>query len=165
MESTANSRLHLELVLAITVFGATVTASVVTTSLPVLPQLLGVDMVSGMFLVNSVVPFIHALFPLGFVYAVRRRGIGFPVSTWAVVMISLTAAVLGRYVGTSIGYALLGRQLPTPLVLVSSADLAAREFGVVMWVGVVLGVFGAGLWGTVGTLGGIGFFVHSSDSE
>lgn len=165
VDEPIDSNAHPRLVLGTTVFAATGIAGLVNAIFPVVPRLLGIDMVTGIFLTNSVSPFLHALLPLAFVYVVCKRIAGFPISTRAIVIISLAAAILGRYVGTSVGYVLLGRQLPTPLVLVSSADLAAREFSIGMWVGVVLGILGAGLWGAVGTYGGIGLFSHSSNSE
>lgn len=151
-------------VVAAVVFAATASAGLSTTLLPALLEPFGVDTVSGAMLLDAASPFLHALPPLAFVYAACRRFGGIPLSALTVAAVSLPGAVLGRYVGTGVGYVLLGNGLPTPLVLVSSADLAAREFGVVLWAAVALGVLGAGLWGTVGALGGIGAFRHSPDS-
>ncbi|WP_251343587.1 hypothetical protein [Haloplanus halophilus] len=144
------------LALAASVFAATGSASLSSALLPALRDSLGVGAASAAVLVGAVSPFLHSLLPLAVVYAAGKRIGGFPVSAWTVAGVSLTAAVLGRYVGTGVGYALGGRPLPTPLVLVSPADVAAREFGVVLWIGVVVGVLGSGLWGVVGAFGGIG---------
>lgn len=165
MERTNSSNTYPGAVLAGTVFAATGSAGLVNVVLPILPQMFGVDMVSGVFLTRSVSSILHAVFPLAFVYGVCNRVTGFPCSLRAISIISLTAAIVGRYVGVSIGHVLLGRQLPTLLVLVSPAELAAREFNVVMWIGVVLGILGAGVWGTVGAFGGIGLYNHTSDAE
>lgn len=152
-------------VLAGSVFAATGLAGLSNVLLPIFPRMLEVDMISGIFLTDSLSSVIRALLPPVFVYGACKRVSGFPFSTRTISIVALTAAILGRYVGISIGYVLLGRRLPTLLVLVSSADLAAREFGVVMWVGVALGILGVGVWGAVGAFGGIGLFNHTSDAE
>ncbi|WP_435066737.1 hypothetical protein [Haloplanus sp. C73] len=162
MDRTTPSGPRYGFALAVTVCAATGIAGLVGVALPVLPELLGVDVLAGRFLAGAVAPFVHALLPLGFVYAARKRGARVPSSPWAVALVSLTAAVLGRYVGVGVGHLVLGRGLPSPLVLASSADLAAREFGAVMWAAAVLGVLGAGLWGVVGAFGGLGLFSLTS---
>jgi hypothetical protein len=151
-------------ILGAVVFAATAGAGLSTTLLPALLESLGVDTVAGAMLLDSVSPVLHALLPLAFVYAACRRFGGVSLSARTVAAVSLPVAILGRYVGTGVGYVLLGNGPPTPLVLVSSADLAVRKFGVVLWAAVALSVVGAGLWGTVGALGGVGAFRHSPDS-
>lgn len=143
---------------------ATGSAGLLTVLLPALLEPLGVDAVAGVLLVGAISPFLHALLPLGFVYAACERIGGLPLSTRTVAAVSLPAAVFGRYVGTGAGYVLLGRGLPSPFVLVTAGDLAVREFGPVTWVVVAVGVLGAGLWGAVGALGGVGAVRHSVDS-
>lgn len=152
-------------VLGATVLAATGVAGLLGVLLERLPGLLGTDGVSGIFLVNALAPFVQALVPVTFVYLVYRRESPVPDSLTRVAIVSLTAAILGRYLGTSLGYVLVGRQVPTPLVLASSADLAASEFGAVMWLATSLAVLGAGLWGAVGAFGGLGLAHHSTGSE
>jgi hypothetical protein len=152
-------------VLAATVLAATTVAGLSDVLLARSPRLLGTDAVSGIFLVNALSPFVHALLPLAAVYLVYGRESPVPLSIPGVAVVALTAAVLGRYVGISIGYVVVGRQVPTPLVLASSADLAVGEFGAVMWLATSLAVIGAGLWGAVGAFGGIGLAEHATGSE
>lgn len=149
-------------VLAATVFAATASAGLSSALLPALLDPLGV---SGVILVDATSPFLHALLPLAFVYVACKRVGGVVLSTWAVAGISLPTAILGRYLGTGVGYVLRGGGPPTPLVLVSAGDLAAREFGVVLWTATALGVLGAGLWGAVGALGGVGAIRHAPGPE
>ena len=164
METATRTRSP-RVILAATVLTATAIAGLSEVLLARLPRLFGTDAVSEIFLVNALSPFVQTLLPLAAVYLVYERESSVSLSIPGVAVVALAAAVLGRYVGVSLGYVVVGRQVPTPLVLASSADLAVGEFGAVMWLATSLAVLGAGLWGAVGAFGGIGLAEHATGSE
>ncbi|QZP37724.1 hypothetical protein [Halobaculum magnesiiphilum] len=101
--------------------------------------------------------YLHALLPFAFVaLAVQRGDLSPPASIRAVAAVSLASGAIGRYAGTVLGALVRGRAIPSPLVLVSSADFAVGSFGLGMWAVTVLGIVASGLWALVGAFAGLG---------
>ncbi|MFB9823080.1 hypothetical protein [Halobaculum roseum] len=117
-------------------------------------------------LVGGLGEYLHALLPFAFVAAAVGRGdLSPPASVRAVAAVSLAAGVIGRYVGTVLGALVQGRAIPSPIVLVGSADFAVDSFGPDMWAVTVLGIVASGLWALVGAFAGVGVSTVSGGRE
>ncbi len=140
-----------------TVFVAAAVAAFAAGLLGLAVRGLPVGVLPGAVLAATLGQYLHALLPFAFVaLAFRRRDVQLPSSAGAIAAGSIVAGIVGRYVGTAIGALVRGRGIPSPLVLASSADFAARSFGPVLWAAAVLGVVAAGLWALLGAFAGVG---------
>lgn len=152
----SSSRVHRpSVVLGATVFGAGVVGGLASELLPPLTRVLHLGVVATTYLNDTLSTMVVALAPLVLVYVVSLRApMSLPIPVIAVV--SLSSGVVGEWMGIVIGAVVTGTRLPSPVVLVTPADIALDQANVGLLLVLLFGILTAGLWSLVGTFGGIG---------
>ena len=112
--------------------------------------------VAGRLLADATSTALLGVGTLGAVVLVCRRTSIWSLSTATVGGVALVSGVLGRYVGTAVWFVRRGAGVPSPVVLVTDAQLSVGGADLGLLVAVLAGLVAAGLWSLVGTFGGIG---------
>ena len=118
--------------------------------------------VAGRLLADATATALLGLGTLGAVFLVSGRTSIRSLSTATVGGVALVSGVLGRYVGTTVWFVFRDTGVPSPVVLVTDAQLSVGGSDLGLLVAVLAGLVAAGLWPLVGTFGGIGLASMSS---
>jgi len=127
------------------------------------PSVLG--LVAGRLLADATSTAILGVGTLGAVSLVCQRTSIRSLSTATIGGVALVGGVLGRYVGTAVWFLFRGTGVPSPVVLVTNAQLSVGGGDLGLLIAVLAGLVAAGLWSLVGTFGGIGLASISSLSS
>lgn len=143
-------------VLGATVFIAGVIGGLASELLWPVTRVLPIGVAAITYLNDALSTIVIALAPLVLIYIACQRSSIQSLPIPVIATASLLAGVIGQWVGIVLGNALIGSRIPSPIVLVTPADIALGQAGLSLLVVLLLGIFTAGLWPMVGTFGGIG---------
>lgn len=146
-------------VLALAVFAAGLLIGGVPATLPVVFFRAGIR-VGGPVDIRVIAPALMtataALAPMMFVFVACRRTAVRSLSVSTIAAISLIVGIGGRYAGAILGTILVGRRIPTIVMLATPADITVGGADPGILLMVLIGVLAAGLWPLVGAFAGVG---------
>lgn len=118
------------------------------------PLMLGI--VAGQLFADAILTLILGGGTLGVTFLVCQRIPIQSLSTGIIGSIALLTGILGRYVGAALGAVFRGGRIPTPVVLVTQADISLGFTDLGLQVAVLVGVLTTGVYSLIGAFGGIG---------